>query len=68
VIAIEFFDRGKQEKASIIALGRRYGFNPFPGVNRDYLYLFRSQPRESGTSIYPRRTPTVSRTSGRDIV
>ena len=53
VIAIEFFDRGKQEKAAITALERRYGFNPFPGVNRDYLYLFRSQPRESGTSHLP---------------
>ena len=53
VIAIEFFDRGKQEKAAITALEKRYRFNPFPGVNRDYLYLFRSQPRESGTSHLP---------------
>ncbi len=44
VIAIEFFDDGKQEKALITSLEKRYSFTPFPGANSNYIYLFRSQP------------------------
>jgi hypothetical protein len=44
VIAVESFDGGKQEKALITGLEKLYNFSPFPGVNKNYIYLFRVQP------------------------
>jgi hypothetical protein len=41
VLAIESFDGGIHEKKLIAGLEKRYGFSPFPGINGNYIYLFR---------------------------
>jgi hypothetical protein len=53
VIAIESFDGGKRERTLITSLEKRYGFSPFPGPNRNYIYLFRSHTRKLGKIYSP---------------